>query len=233
MTAPAPVTREQLIEQGQALVHSLAAGIARSLPVRADLEDLVAYGELGLAQAARDFDASQGAEFTTFAYYRVRGAIYDGLAQMTWTSRAQYRRLRHLQMAEEVIAEDAGTTAAGSENSLEASVRWLRSVTDRLAAVYLISQKDDGQGVRESSFEDPGMTAPTIIAQQEISQRLHKLIDELPNVEKRLIKLVYLEGETLQKASQLLGISKSWASRLHAKALGLLARSLRELGEGP
>jgi RNA polymerase sigma factor FliA len=40
-------------------------------------------------------------------------------------------------------------------------------------------------------------------------------------------------GETLQKAAQLLGISKSWASRLHAKALGMLARSLRALGEGP
>ena len=75
--------REQLIEQGQALVFSLAARIARSVPVRVDLEDLIGYGELGLAQAARDFVPDRGAEFTSYAYYRVRGAIFDGLAQMT------------------------------------------------------------------------------------------------------------------------------------------------------
>jgi RNA polymerase sigma factor for flagellar operon FliA len=223
-------TRDQLIERGQALVHSLAAAIARSVPVRADLEDLIAYGELGLAQAARDFVPAFGVEFTTFAYHRVRGAIYDGLAEMTWTSRAQYRRLRHLQMAEEVIAEDAATAPSDGRESLESGVRWLRSVTDKLAAVFLTGHSDECGGIRDSTIEDPRATGAAIVAQQEISQRLHRLIDELPNVERRLIRSIYLEGQTLQKAAQSLGISKSWASRLHAKALEMLARSLRRLG---
>jgi RNA polymerase sigma factor for flagellar operon FliA len=227
---PPPPTREQLINQTQGLVHSLASGIARSLPVRADMEDLVAYGELGLAQAARDFDPAYGVAFTTFAYHRIRGAIYDGLAQMTWTSRAQYRRLRHLQMAEEVVAQDAQSAPVQGRESLESGVRWLRSVTDQLAAVFLTSQGDDGRGIRDSAIEDPRATGATIVAQQEISQRLHRLIDELPDIERRLIKSVYLDGATLQLAAQSLGISKSWASRLHAKALGGLARSLKRLG---
>ena len=222
--------REQLIEQGQALVHSLAARIARTVPVRVDLEDLIGYGELGLAQAARDFAPDRGAEFTSYAYYRVRGAIYDGLAQMTWTSRAQYRRLRHLQMAEDVLAEDAASALFEGNESLESGVAWLRSVTDRLAAVHLASQVADGSGIRDSTIEDPHATAATIVAQQEISQQLHRLIDELPDIERRLIKAVYLDGATLQKACQTLGISKSWASRTHAKALEVLARSLRQLG---
>jgi RNA polymerase sigma factor for flagellar operon FliA len=225
-----PPTREQLINQTQGLVYSLASGIARSLPVRADMDDLVAYGELGLAQAARDFDPSYGVAFTTFAYHRIRGAIYDGLAQMTWTSRAQYRRLRHLQMAEEVVAQDAQTAPPDGQESLESGVRWLRSVTDQLAAVFLTSQGEDGRGIRDSAIEDPRATGATIVAQQEIGQRLHRLIDELPDIERRLIKSVYLEGITLQMAGQSLGVSKSWASRLHAKALGTLARSLRRLG---
>jgi RNA polymerase sigma factor for flagellar operon FliA len=229
MPTPAP-TREQLIAQAQGLVHSLAGGIARALPVRADMEDLVAYGELGLAQAARDFDPSYGVAFTTFAYYRVRGAIYDGLAQMTWTSRAQYRRLRHLQMAEEVVAQDAQSAPPEGRESLESGVRWLRSVTDQLAAVFLTSQGEDGRGIRDSTIEDPRATGAAIVAQQEISDRLHRLIDELPDIERRLIRSIYLDGATLQMASQSLGVSKSWGSRLHAKALGTLARSLRQLG---
>ena len=212
------------------MVHSLAARIARSVPVRVDLEDLIAYGELGLAQAARDYAPDRGAEFTSFAYYRIRGAIYDGLAQMTWTSRAQYRRLRHLQMAEEVLAEDAASTPPAGNESLESGVRWLRSVTDKLATVYLTSQGEEGSSIRDSAIEDPQATASTIVAQQEIGEQLHRLIGELPDMERRLIKAVYLDGATLQKASQTLGISRSWASRMHAKALETLARSLRRLG---
>jgi RNA polymerase sigma factor FliA len=223
-------TREQLIDSGQGLVHSLAASIARSVPVRAELEDMVAYGELGLAQAARDFDPTLGVEFSTFAYYRIRGAIYDGLAQMTWTSRAQYRRLRHLQMAQEVVSEDAASAPPDGREGLDAGVRWLRSVTDRLVMVFLSGHSDDGLGIRDSTIEDPRATGASIVAQQEISQRLHALIDELPSVERRLIKSIYLEGETLQRSATKLGISKSWASRLHAKALEMLARSLRRIG---
>lgn len=209
---------------------SLATRIGRSVPVRVDFEDLIGYGELGLAQAARDYVPDRGTEFTSFAYYRVRGAIYDGLAQMTWTSRAQYRRLRHLQMADDVLAEDAASTPPEGNESLESGVRWLRSVTDKLAAVHLASQNTDGSSIRESAIEDPQATAATIVAQQEISQRLHGLIDELPDMERRLVKAVYLDGATLQNASSALGISKSWASRTHAKALEVLARSLRQLG---
>ena len=95
MTSDSSASHE-LIEQGQGLVRSLVTRVHRSIPVRADLDDLIAYGELGLAQAARDYDPSHGVAFTTFAFLRVRGAIYDGVAEMTWTSRAQYRRLRFI-----------------------------------------------------------------------------------------------------------------------------------------
>ena len=62
-------TNSELMEQGQPLVYSLAAKIHRSIPMRIDLDDLIAYGELGLAEAARDFDPEVGTRFTTFAYY--------------------------------------------------------------------------------------------------------------------------------------------------------------------
>jgi RNA polymerase sigma factor for flagellar operon FliA len=133
-------------------------------------------------------------------------------------------------MAEEVIAEDAQSSPSDGSESLESGVRWLRSVTDKLAAVFLTSQTDDGRSLRDSTIEDPRATGPVIVAQQEISLRLHRLIDELPDVERRLIRSIYLDGKTLQQAAQSLGISRSWASRLHAKALEMLARTLRRLG---
>ena len=224
------MTHEELIESGQPLVYSLASKIYRSIPVRVELDDLIAYGELGLAEAARDFDASKGARFTTFAYYRVRGAIYDGMAQMSWTSRAQYRRYRFKQMANEALEEDAKKDPG--DGSLESEAGWFRGVADNLAVVYIASQMGTEGGIRDSTIEDSKSTAPTQIAQREISQKLVELVDTLPRNEQLLIRTVYFDGATLQQAADSLGISKSWASRLHAKILEQLGRSLRKIGEG-
>ena len=84
---PATPPQQQLIESCQGLVRSLAWKIHQKLPRGVDLDDLIAYGQIGLAQAARDFDVSRGGQFSTFAWYRTRGAILDGLAQMSWFTR--------------------------------------------------------------------------------------------------------------------------------------------------
>ena len=222
------VSRQQLIDDGQPLVYSLASRIYRTVPVRVDLDDLIAYGELGLAEAARDFDASQGVRFTTFAYYRVRGAIYDGLSKMSWTSRGRYRKHRFQQMANEVLQADSDRSQA-SERSVDDDANWFGNVTENLAVVYMASQL--GNEDQDWSLEDAGSrTAPATLAQQEISQKLIELIDTLPKNEQRLIRTVYFDGATLQDAANILGISKSWASRMHAKILEQLGRSLRQLG---
>lgn len=223
-----PRTPQERIESAQGLVISLASGIRRKIPFRIDLDDLIAYGEVGLAEAARDFDPDKGAAFTTFAYYRVRGAIYDGLSKMSWTSRARYRKIRFEQMANEHLAHEA-TNAASSD--LESEAKWLRDTTEQLAVIFLSCQDDDKSGLRDSSLEDPSApNASAVAAQREILAKLRELVNALPNVEEKLIRMVYFEGATLQDAGNSIGISKSWASRLHAKALEHLGRSLRRLG---
>jgi RNA polymerase sigma factor for flagellar operon FliA len=224
----APLTREQLIEQGQPLVHSLAAKIFRSIPVRVELNDLIAYGEVGLAEAARDFDHDQGARFTTFAYYRVRGAIYDGLSKMSWTSRAHYRKVRYQQMANAALDEDGARRP--DSDSADNDAKWLRDMTEKLAVVYLVTRGEKGGGIRDSTLEDPRASAATIVAHREISQRLRELVDSLPAVEQRLIRTIYFEGATLQQAADRVGLSKSWASRLHSRVMEKLGRMLRKLG---
>ena len=223
----------ELIEQGQPLVYSLAAKIHRSIPVRVDLDDLIAYGELGLAEAARDFDPEVGARFTTFAYYRIRGAIYDGLSQMSWTSRARWRKLRYEQLANEALREDEAN-AGSRDGSLQGQANWLSGITEKLAVIYLTTSGDDGKGIRDSSIPDPSASsAAGIVAQREIVERIHGLIEKLPREDARLIQMVYFDGTTLQEAADKLGVHKSSASRRHAKALETLAKALRRMGASP
>lgn len=221
---------QPLIEQGQALVRSLALKIARTAGTRIDLEDLIAYGQIGLAEAARDYHPGRGGQFTSYAYYRIRGAIYDGLSKMSWHSRARHRRLRQAQLAEEVLREINESPELTENGTLARDVKWFRRVTERLAVVYLSSASEGEGGLDDEVWEDPAAAPPVEVASREIGQKLRELIDTLPPEEQRLIRKIYFDGVTLQEAATALGISKSWASRLHAKTLGQLAAKLRRVG---
>ncbi len=221
------LNRTELIEEGQALVRSLALRVLRSIPVRVDLEDLIAYGEVGLAEAARDFDGTRGNQFSTFAYYRIRGAIYDGLAKMTWTSRARYRRLRYERMADEILEEEREVPFE-EPPTLSQSSEWFSRVTEKLAVVYLASGGDEAMD-RASQVEDPSRCGPQMVLHKEASEKLRNLVETLDPIERHLIRAVYFEGYSLQEAASQVGISKSWASRLHAKVLESLAVKLRRL----
>lgn len=227
MTAPVQPKIDELIAEGQALVRSLALRVYRNVPVRVDLEDLIAYGEVGLAEAARDFQAERGNQFSTYAYYRIRGAIYDGLAKMTWTSRARYRKMRYESMANDVL-ESERAADDGKPRSESESGEWFARVTERLAVVYLASDGDAEHDPTHSA-EDPLANAPQQFIHKEASEKLRQLVSRLPFSEAKLIQLVYFEGFTLQDAGSQLGFSKSWASRLHARILEQLAGEMRRL----
>jgi RNA polymerase sigma factor FliA len=233
----APDVLQRLIDECQGLVRSLAIGVHRNLPQSVELDDLVAYGQLGLVEAARSFDPERGNRFTTFAYYRIRGAIYDGMAKMSWfgrgASQAQTERL-----ANEVLrgeAEDEQDSGAPGECSRggqgDGEVRWLRRVSRALAVVHFAARPHaDSEGDAAEPADDSILSGPTAAIQREVHEKLNELIDGLPTQAAKLIRATYFEGLTLQAAGQRLGMSKSWASRLHAKALQLLAESLRLQG---
>lgn len=220
------------IEQSQGLVRSLAWKISRGLPAHVEFDDLVAYGQVGLAEAARDFDPSRGGQFSTFAYYRIRGAIYDGLGKMAWFRRPRNRKLRFEKAAAEVLASEAAAPPAPSDDSAstQESWNWLKGLTSQLAMAYLMTHSDDGER-QEMQLEDQHASEPEeIVASIEGQKILNELIEELPEQSRTLIQAAYFEGLTLQEAGQRIGISKAWASRLHAKTLDRLAAALRARG---
>jgi len=100
-----PAAREKrgLIENHLALVQAIARKVKKTLSASIDFEDLVGYGSKGLVEAAERFDPTQGVTFSTFAYYRIRGAMFDGLRTMGWYSRSDYARYRAEERANELL----------------------------------------------------------------------------------------------------------------------------------
>lgn len=229
MPAPPETAQQERIGQCQDLVRSLASRIHRRLPSSVDLEDLIAYGQLGLVEAARDFDPGRGCQFSTYAYYRIRGAIYDGLAKMTWGSRAAYQTLRCERMSNEFLRQHGEEQAGQPEGGVESDAGWLRDVAGALAVVRLVSLETQENQSESPALRDSSQLPPPVVAiDHEISRRLHQLIDALAPQAATLIRAAYFEGLTLEEAGRRLGVSKSWASRLHARALHQLAQALGE-----
>lgn len=215
---------QELIASCQGLVRSLAWKIHRRLPSHVELEDLVGYGQVGLVEAARDFDPERGNQFTTYAYYRIRGAIFDGLSKMSWFNQADYSSGRYERMADEFLSQgDEGE----QEREVSDGIHWLKKTSGALAVVYLFcrdaSSDDSGNDVADRRGEAPEDRA----MRAELCEKLHHLVDELPELAQQLIRSAYFEGMSLTEASHRLGVSKAWASRLHARTLEQLARSLR------
>lgn len=230
--ASTPDSTQGLIEECQGLVRSLAVAIHRKLPPAVELDDLISYGQVGLVEAAREFDPARGNRFSTYAYYRIRGAIYDGLSKMSWFGRSEQSHIRAEERANAVLeaeAEDPGPAGAGQDP--ESDLRWFRRVTRALAIVHLTTGSEPGEPANTESLADP--SAPSGVAaamREEVYRKLHEVIETLPKDAAQLIRATYFEGLTLQEAGRQIGISKSWASRLHAKALHRLAHALKAQG---
>ena len=209
------------IESSQGLVRSIALTIYRKMGGAHDLDDLIAYGQLGSAQAAREFDPTRNAQFSTYAYYRIRGAIYDGIGKMGWKRFTEQRDAGWNQ----VLAENQENSS--SESTVDGG-DWLQGVAEQMATVSVLASAVNSQtiDVADDSAEQPVMA----LCKDEMKDQLQHLIRELPTEIAQLISEMYYSGKTMQDVANRMGISKSWASSLHAKGLKTLADRLRKLG---
>ncbi|TWT50081.1 RNA polymerase sigma-D factor [Thalassoglobus neptunius] len=205
-----------LVNSCQGLVRSIAWKLHQRLPKNVDLDDLIGFGQIGLSEAARDFDVRRGVNFSTYAYYRIRGSILDGLGKMSWFSKADFNRGRYEQSANDVLA----TSSSGGANSEDLS--WFASTTNALATVFLVSQlgsedRPGGEAV-DNSYEERERQ----VEQLDLLEKLRELIQELPDQQREIVEGVYYDGLTIKAAGERVGISKAWASRVHKQALETL-----------
>jgi RNA polymerase sigma factor for flagellar operon FliA len=84
----------------------------------ADREDLVAWGIVGLVQAARRYRGDRGASFGAYAARRVRGQILDALRERDPLTRSARRAFRAAQRA----SEDGTVSPAANPPYVEVSL---------------------------------------------------------------------------------------------------------------
>ena len=226
--ADGKVDAAALVEQYTPFVKKIAAKIKKTLSKNIEFDDLMSYGMTGLLEAAERFDASKGANFMTFSYYRVRGAIYDGLRGMGWVNRSEYQKIRFEERAsaylDNMARREAGSTA--EHKSVETNVEELANQVSQLVTIYVTSL----EGMENAQFEDEKALPPDrALADMQMRDYVRDAITKLPEQDRTIITLYYFHDHNLEEVGKKLGLSKSWTSRRHAQAVDKLGRVLQEM----
>ncbi len=210
------------------LVELNARQIARRLGSSSvTLDDLRSFGREGLLTASRTFDPSRGVPFRRWANLRVRGAIIDGVRRWGSLPRRVYRELRALAAADAVHEtydeEDAAKPADGAESADSRLTQYLAGLATAIAVGTVAAEPAHAGGESPSRLPSPEDAA----MDSEIAAQLRSAVLALPDAERALIERYYYAEDTLDQAAASLGLSKSWGSRLHARAIERIARELK------
>jgi RNA polymerase sigma factor for flagellar operon FliA len=231
-TGSSNATIELRVKESYSLVAIVARQLRRQLSLDVPLEDLQSYGHEGLLQAARRFDESRGVPFRRWANLRIRGAILDGVRSYGNVPRRVYAQIRALQASDALqdakIEDDAARSPAGPSSPEEADqvlTGYVRAMATAMAVQFLASPKGDelDRVVDEDDDASPEMLAE----RKELVTQLRDMLGTLPDNERTLLTRYYFDDVTLEEAGRELGLSKSWASRLHARAIETLEKRLR------
>lgn len=225
--------RDALVEQYMPYAASISNRVCQSLSAAVDYEEVLCNARLGLLEAAKRFDATQEVDFRTFAYYRIKGAIYDGLRRSGWLPRTLYAKIKFEEAANEYLqhrslynpnAVAEAKAKAAAEHGVEDDDIAAATVNS-LASIYIVSiDASDDFDVEDENAG--GVEQRTEFMQ--VRRHMREAIGSLPEKEKQLVMMYYFQNRTLEEIGTRLGLSKSWTSRLHARALSLLFKRIRQ-----
>jgi len=212
------------VEEWRPFVASIAHKVRAQLDFQGDLDDLLSAGMEGLITARSRFDASRGVKFNTFAYYRVRGSMLDQIRKMAYVPPKTHRLMRAAEAADDVLEAETNVRGAAGpgEKDPKQSLERIDDALGKLTASFVLAAV--GQDENKEA-ETPESAA---IAGSEAA-RVRAALDVLDERERALVEGYYFEGRRFDEVANELGISKSWASRIHGKALDRLRRALGEV----
>ncbi|MCP5463560.1 MAG: sigma-70 family RNA polymerase sigma factor [Deltaproteobacteria bacterium] len=220
--------RDALVEQYLPYATSIAAKLARSFPSEVDFDDILCNARLGLLEAAKRYDEKFGVDFRTFAYYRIKGAVYDGLRKTGWIPRSLYSKIKFEQAANEYLKANEGRDDAKSR-FYRKELGDINKDVNAVASIYVMSidSLEDFEVEDKKANEEIERKAEF----QKVKEKVCGAIEGLPDKERKLIKMYYFQNKTMEEIGDQLNLSKSWTSRLHARALDLMFKRMSTMNK--
>jgi RNA polymerase sigma factor FliA len=221
--------RNKLVEMFYPMAAHVARRMAATLSDEIAREDIEGYAAEGLINAIEHFDPSRGILFSTFAPYRIRGAVFDRIRELDWVSRSDRRRERDLRLTrDEFFHQHRRPPTRGEEAALVGlSLSAHDSLVARLASSKMtsldVSRRPDGPEIDVPDLSG-GLLAALLSAER--SDLLREALQALNPRERQVIMLMFVEEQSLSQVGRVLGVTESRICQIRARALRTMRRSL-------
>lgn len=233
------VAEDDFLKAHLPLVKRIIERMKVSLPSHVDADDLGSVGVIGLVQASRSYRPDQGASFTTYATMRIRGAVLDELRRMDWMPRRARGKAKELEATVKRLEQQLGRIATEREVAQAMSLS-SEEYADLLETVRPItcleldgfaSDEDDETTLHDLIADDSQTPAAAQLEHKELLALMAARIQQLPDMQKKVLALYYYEEMRLAEIAQIFGVTESRICQIHAQAVVGLRTYLKSAQE--
>ncbi|MBE9543559.1 MAG: FliA/WhiG family RNA polymerase sigma factor [Proteobacteria bacterium] len=227
--------RDQLITEYLPYVKRIVHRIAVHLPSTVDIDDLMNVGVIGLIQAVDRYDPGRDNKFMTYAVFRIKGAVLSELRSRDFLSRSNRRKIRDLENVclklEQKLGREVDDDEVAQELGMDVEQVYR---TKQMSSISFISFEELGFSSRDekekllSYLVDNDDDALTLTRLKELKDAVARTIEQLPEKEKLVISLYYLEELTMKETGKVLDITESRVSQIHSQAILRLRAKLKK-----
>lgn len=222
----------EIVQSHANLVKRIAQHLIGRLPPSVQLEDLIQAGMIGLLEAAKNYDASKGASFETYAGIRIRGSMLDEIRKSDWAPRSVHRNMRRIAVVIREIENQTGRDAKDVEvaKNLNVSLDDYHQMLQDSNGCRIFAYHD--VGIHEDMMSEGLSTATPSpldrLQREDFRESLAKGIAGLPEKERLVLALYYEEELNLRQVGEVLGVSESRVSQIHSQAMLRLQARMKE-----
>ncbi|MBM7579882.1 FliA/WhiG family RNA polymerase sigma factor [Jeotgalibacillus terrae] len=224
---------DMLVQRYMPLVQYHVQRISAGLPKNVSRDDIKSLGLMGLLDALQKFDPARDLKFDTYASFRIRGAIIDGLRKEDWMPRSAREKAKKVDAKIEELEQQSLRHVEAQEvaAALDMPVEEVYQITQEHLFANVLSMDD------QSGDQDDEATAFTLkdqntvlpeeqLVKNELLQDLAGVISQLNEKEQTVLSLFYTEELTLTEIGEVMNLSTSRISQIHSKCLFKLRKLL-------
>ncbi|QQZ07925.1 FliA/WhiG family RNA polymerase sigma factor [Heyndrickxia vini] len=213
-------------------VHRIAVGLPRNV----SKDDLKSLGMLGLLDALNKFDLSRDLKFDTYASFRIRGAILDGLRKEDWLPRGTREKAKKIESTIEQLEQQHMRTVSAEEIADHLGINEeevYQTVNEHFFANILsidehVFEMDDSDASSYIIKDENTPSPDDYLVKKEQIKELTKVITQLSEKEQLVLSLFYREELTLTEIGEIMNLSTSRISQIHSKAIFKLKKILEK-----
>ncbi|MCZ0932075.1 MAG: FliA/WhiG family RNA polymerase sigma factor [Oligoflexia bacterium] len=225
--------RNKIVENYLPMIQCIARRISSRLPSNIQYSDLISSAVIGLMDAIQKYDPSRNNKFKTYAEFRVRGAILDALRAQDWTPRSIRDKAKRIDRVTKTLEQKFSRPPNEKEiaSALEVSLEEYHSMLNQTKEVSVVSIDESSIfNHTDKNFVLKMLEDADSSLNQINKKSLHKVIveaiRELPERQRIVLSLYYYEEFNLRKIGQILKVTESRVSQLHAQAIERLKYKL-------